>query len=123
MRVMISISVCLLIIFTGALISGCGRLEEYGERISNQEITKISDILKKPKSYDQKTLIIEGKIMVECPAGCWFTLRDDSGVIYVDLGPSGFAIAQHTGDEVLVVGEIVDKKPNPIMIGKGVKIK
>ncbi|MCJ7664768.1 MAG: LysM peptidoglycan-binding domain-containing protein, partial [Desulfobacterales bacterium] len=46
----------------------------------------VSDlVMGKPESYEGQAVVVEGKIISECGAGCWFTLNDGTGTIYVDL--------------------------------------
>ena len=37
------------------------------------KVLKIGDILEKSESYEGQAVIVEGKIVSECGAGCWFT--------------------------------------------------
>jgi uncharacterized protein YdeI (BOF family) len=104
---------------------GCGRSESgnvYGEAVSGLGLTKVSDILARPGEYDGKTVALQGKIAQECPSGCWFNLQDETGVIYVDINPSGFAIPQFTGKKITVEGTVVVNGRQVKVVGKGVKV-
>jgi hypothetical protein len=81
------------------------------------KILKISDILGSPESYGGQAVIVEGKIVSECPAGCWFTLDDGTGTIYVDLAPSNLVIPQKRGAFATVYGEVVKKGSDTYLIG------
>lgn len=110
-----------------AISGGCGHGggggdSLYGEAMSGLSITKISDILARPGEYDGKAVALRGKIVQECPTGCWFNLEDQTGVIYVDIKPSGFAIPQYTGKEVTVEGTVTVRGQRVMILGKGVKI-
>jgi hypothetical protein len=107
------------------LLSGCGKKDAgvYGEEISNQTITKVESILTYPENFEGKTVTIQGKIINECPSGCWFDVKEDAGVLYVDLNPSGFAIPQKVNKEVIVEGKVSVRDNQPIMTGTGVEIK
>jgi uncharacterized protein YdeI (BOF family) len=106
-------------------LSGCGRkeAEKYGQQISDQTPTKTSAILTKPLDYDDKTVTIEGTIIRECPTGCWFDIKEQEGIIHVDINPSGFAIPQKIGKTVMVEGKVSVRDNQPIIIGSGVQIK
>jgi len=102
----------------------CAQLEShYGQAMTSQEITEIASIFKNPKQYQAKTVTLKGKIISECPTGCWFNLKDETGVIYVDLNPSGFAVPQITHKTVKVQGQVVVKRSKAMLIAKGVKIQ
>ncbi|MBL7129933.1 MAG: DUF4920 domain-containing protein [Candidatus Omnitrophica bacterium] len=123
MKIINSVLLCITIFLLITAVIGCGQVQQYGQTISKNKITEISKILTKPGSYEGKTVTIEGKIITECPTGCWFDLKDESGVIYVDLKPSGFAIPQKTGHKVTVQGEVEKKNEKIVIIGKGVEIR
>jgi len=105
------------------MISGCAKLEKYGEPISNYQTTQIRDILTNPEGFEDKIVTLEGKIVNECPTGCWFNLKDETGVIYIDLKPFGYAIAQHVGARATVEGEIFTTRGKTVIKGRGVEIK
>ena len=116
------ISLALILIFS---ISGCRKkaAEKYGQEISNRVVTRIEAILKEPANFDGKTITIQGKIIRECPTGCWFEVKENSGTIYVDLNPSGFAIPQKVGKKVIVEGKVQLRGSQPMLAGTGVEIK
>lgn len=106
-----------------AMSSGCGRIETYGEPISNRNITPIKDIVLHPEQYVGKTVTVKGKIDVECPTGCWFNLKDGAAVIYTDIEPSGFAIPQKRGRSAVVEGTVSMEEGEPTLTGKAVEIR
>ncbi len=87
----------------------------------NINIVRISDILTKPDAYKDQVVVVKGKIISECGAGCWFTLNDGTGTIYVDLKPSNFVIPQKRGATAMVHGEVVRKSGDTYIIGKKVE--
>ena len=110
-------------VFALTAAAGCGHLETYGERVSGQNITAVKDILTRPQDYNGKTVTVKGKIAIECETGCWFNFKQGDAVIYVDLGPSGFAIPQKAGRDATVEGNVAIKEGKPRLIGKGVEIR
>jgi uncharacterized protein YdeI (BOF family) len=106
-------------------IAGCSKKDsgKYGQKISNYTLTKIGAILKDAKSFDGKTVTIEGKIVDECPTGGWFDITDQTGVIYVDLHPSDVAIPQRVGGRVMVEGKVLVRDNKPMIVGTGVELK
>lgn len=112
------------IVFSVAVvIAGCGHLETYGARISDGAVTSIKDILLEPEKYNGKTVVVKGKILDECPTGCWFDLKDGGAVLYVTIKPSGLAIPQKVGHEAKVEGDVVVQNNQPSLIGKGVEVR
>ena len=117
---LIALALSLILTINGCSKKGSGK---YGQGISNYTLTKIGDILKDTKSFDGKTVTVEGKIVDECPAGGWFDLTDQTGVIYVDLHPSDVAIPQRVGGRVMVEGKVSVRDNKPIIVGTGVELK
>jgi hypothetical protein len=85
------------------------------------KILKIGDILGNPEGYWGQSIIVAGKIVSECPAGCWFTLNDNTGTIYVDLAPSNLVIPQKRGAFATVYGKVVRKGSDAYIIGTKVE--
>ena len=110
------------VVFT---LSGCSKKkpEQYGQQISNRDSTQINAVLKAPETFSDKTVTIEGKIIRECMTGCWFDVQGKGGAIHVDVKPSGFAIPQKVGKEVIVEGNVSLQDDQLTLIGKGVEIK
>jgi len=120
------IGVLLIIILIILGISGCsgnsgGSSERYGVNISEKEVVSVKDIYSNPNEYLNQTVRLEGKIVRECPSGCWFFLEDKTGTIYVDINPSGLSIPTKVGKKVVVEGVTENKKGRIIIVGKGVE--
>ena len=134
------------ITITGLIVLGCGQSTENGnsdttinpapainqpvnqpdsagsiQQVDGPAVVKINDILKKSSDYLGKEVIIEGKIVQECGAGCWFNLKDSTGVIYVDLAPSNLTIPQKVGSNARVYGVVTIEKKSTYIIGKKVE--
>jgi uncharacterized protein YdeI (BOF family) len=56
-------------------------------------------------------VVVQGTMIEKCPvAGCWFMLRDESGVIRVDTKAAGFVVTNvPLGTTVTVAGTLPDK--------------
>ncbi len=85
------------------------------------KIVKINEVLGGPESYEGQAVVVEGKIISECGAGCWFTLNDGTGTIYVDLAPSNLVIPPKRGAFARVYGQVVRKGSDTYLIGKKVE--
>ena len=120
------IGVLLIIILIILGISGCtgnssNNSEKYGVDITEKGVVNTKDILTNPDKYLGQTLRLEGKIVRECPSGCWFYLEDETGTIYVDINPSGLSIPPKVGKKVVVEGVPENKNGRISIVGKGVE--
>jgi len=116
--------VTVLLLAVAFAATGCrDRAEQYGGKISDPNVTEAKAILSEPDAFEGKTVTIEGKIVRECPTGCWFDVEDGAAIIHVDINPSGFAIPQKVGKMVTVEGKISVQNKRPVLVGKGVEIK
>ena len=121
---LIGVSVIIILIMWG--VSGCSgnsnkNSEKYGVDITEKGVTSAKDILANPDKYLGQTVRLEGKIVRECPSGCWFFLEDETGTIYVDINPSGLSIPPKVGKKVVVEGVPENKNGRISIIGKGVE--
>ena len=117
------LTVVLTVVCCSVILSGCNRPENFGEPFSSDETVSLEEILKNPQKYNGKDVKVSGRIENECPTGCWFNMKDKENILYVTLSPSGFAIPQKVGKDVIVEGEVQVNKNNVSLIGKGVQIK
>ena len=106
------------------VLYGCAKKPEiYGTQLTQTKTTSVAEILKQPDQFAGKAVRLEGKIVQECPAGGWFMLKDNTGVIFVNLHPTEIAIPQAVGSNVAAEGK-VKKEDNQIsVIGEGVELK
>lgn len=123
MKTMIAIAV-IVIALVGFFSLGCAaKGGSFGQTISETNITLIKDILSNPEQFHGKTVRVEGKITDECPSGGWFFLKDSTGLIYVNLHPSYFAIPQAVGRSATAQGTVRKEGPQVEIIGKGVQLE
>ncbi len=88
---------------------------------TEQQAVKISDILNHPEDFAETKVLVQGKIISECGAGCWFTLNDGTGTIYIDLAPSNLTIPQKRGAFARVYGRVVQEGSDTYLIGEKVE--
>jgi uncharacterized protein YdeI (BOF family) len=88
---------------------------------SGHQIADIAQLLENGSGYAGKEVIVRGKIVQECGSGCWFNLKDNTGVIYVDLAPSNLVIPQKVGSNATVQGRVNIKKGITYIIGTKVE--
>ncbi|MHB0947222.1 MAG: hypothetical protein ACYC3B_08620 [Sedimentisphaerales bacterium] len=115
--------VILLATITFALVSCKGKAESFGEPIGDKAITPIRAVATTPADYNDKNITVEGKIILECPSGCWFDLQQDNAILRVDIEPAGLAIPQKTGSDATVQGTLKVEDGKPTLLGTGVEIK
>ena len=104
-------------------VTGCKKPQNYGSKIAGDNTVTVEKLLTSPTDYAGKTVSIEGKIVSECPSGCWFDVQQDTAKIYVDVNPSGIAIPQKVGSDVKVEGTVKYEDNKVSIIGTGVEIK
>jgi len=106
------------------VVYGCTKKQEiYGSQLSQTKVTAVAEILKQPDNFAGKAVRLEGKIVQECPAGGWLMLKDDTGVILVNLHPSEIAIPQAVGRSVATQGKVKNEYNQISVIGEGVEFK
>ena len=110
----------ILIALIGIAVQAVQAADEPTELTGN--VVKIQDIVKNESAYDGKDVVIQGKIDLECAAGCWFILNDGSASLYVNILPSNFAIPQKSGSDAKVYGKVTTQNGDPTLIGKIVLI-
>lgn len=121
-----ALTICVSVVIVSIVLyaSGCASQgKDFGQPITETTVTAIGDILSHPEQFDKKTVRVEGKITDECPAGGWFFLKDSSGLIYVNLHPSEFAIPQVVGKKAVAQGVVRKEGPQIEVIAKGVQLK
>ncbi len=121
-----AIFVFIVIMLTVLGFSGCSNNssdagEKYGVDIVETEVTSIKEILTNSDQYLNQTVRLEGKIIRECPSGCWFFVEDNTGTIFVDINPSGLSIPPKVGAKVIVEGNVIHKNGRTMVDGKGVE--
>ena len=120
------ITALLIILLVILGVSGCSgnssdNSERYGVNITEKKVISVKDIYTNPNEYLNQTVRLEGKIVRECPSGCWFYLEDETGTIYVDINPSGLSIPTKVGKKVVVEGVPENKNGRISIVGKGVE--
>ena len=106
-----------------AFLAGCSKPEQYGEPLRSAQPVSVSAVLSDPGAYADKTVTVKGKIVTECPAGCWFEMKEGEAVLYVEIGQQGLAIPQRVGREVTVEGKVSVDGRNVRLAGEGLVIR
>lgn len=105
-------------------VYGCSKKSQiYGSQLTQTKVIAVAEILKQPNQFVGKAVRLEGKIVQECPSGGWLMLKDDTGVILVNLHPSEIAIPQAIGRSVAAQGKVKNEYNQISVIGEGVEFK
>ena len=126
-------SLCVVAILVPALViavltAGClsqagpGASSPTGGPGTGNGVTSIGSIIENPTAYENRTVMVAGKITLECGSGCWFNLDDGSGIIYVDMAAHNFVIPQKGGAHAVVTGRVKAGKGVPTLSADQVEI-
>ena len=113
----------LILMIAAALVPACSKSDRYGSPIGDTPPTDAGRILSNPGAYTNQPIVVKGRIVTECPTGCWFELKDGEAVLYVDIGPQGLAIPQRVGRPVTVEGRISVEGRRVRLNGTGVEVR
>lgn len=125
-----------LFVIVGFLVLGAAQLHahEHGDmhgqdqkksnHVTQQELNPeaesmtIGQLRDKPMDMHEKLVKLEGEITSICMMRkCWFTLRDDSGEIFIDLAPNNLVMPlEHQGKRVAVTGVVKPREDMSLKI-------
>lgn len=90
------------------LASGCGKKTQ-GRLLGKAPEGEPASILSVRAGNTPPRVILHGVIIEKCPtAGCWFRLRDGTGVIKVDTKSAGFVVVNVPLEtKVTVAGKVI----------------
>ena len=67
-------------------------------------------------------VVVQGEMIEKCPvAGCWFVIKDKSGVVRVDTKSAGFVVAEVPLHTRVTVAGTVTKGSQPQIEATGVR--
>jgi uncharacterized protein YdeI (BOF family) len=100
------------------LASGCGvrQSSHLGATVDASHLTAVKGI-----EHASGPITLRGTMVEKCPvAACWFRLKDDTGVVKVDVKTSNFTVADvPLGATVTVTGKPVTTGGEPYLAGTG----
>ncbi|MBM3313767.1 hypothetical protein FJY70_04140 [candidate division WOR-3 bacterium] len=118
------------VMVVAAVFVGCGaktggtKSNVYGKAIpADMVVTSAKTILDNPQAWEGKDVLVAGRIASECPSGCWFWVKDETGEMYVDIHPTNLSIPQRVGRTVRVMGKVVLDSGQPSVVGYGLELK
>ena len=84
-------------------------------------IASVSTLVDRSAEFVGREVIVEGKIVQECGSGCWFNLKDATGIVFVDLAPNNMTIPQKIGAKAKVYGTVNIKNGITYIVGRKVE--
>src|SRR5262250_1931495 len=97
-----------LVLSAGLALAGCGKTQDHIKGVvpAAEVSATVHALAKAPAA---KPVVVRGEMIEKCPvAGCWFMLRDKTGVVRVDTKSAGFVVTDvplHT--TLTVSGQVV----------------
>jgi len=75
-----------------------------------------------PSQKAAAPVVVEGEMIEKCPvAGCWFVLRDKTGVVRVDTKGGGFVVSEVPLHARVIVAGAVTPGAQPGIAATGVR--
>ncbi|HEX5220084.1 MAG TPA: hypothetical protein VFZ59_11000 [Verrucomicrobiae bacterium] len=91
------------------LFLGCGCGKPSGKVLGKAPQGKPDNVLSVKGGITAPQVVLQGVMIEKCPtAGCWFRLRDGTGVIKVDTKLAGFVVVDvPLESKVTVAGKVI----------------
>jgi uncharacterized protein YdeI (BOF family) len=103
------------------LTSGCGGRQETvrGAALPTVDVSSVSQL---KTAVGAKPVLLRGEMIEKCPvAGCWFMLRDKTGVVRVDTKAAGFVVSDVPLHTVMTVAGRVTPGAQPGVAATGIR--
>jgi hypothetical protein len=85
--------------------------EPYGEALTLEEITPVSDILQSPAEYVGRRVLVEGEVVAVCEQkGCWMDLESGSDEIQVEVPDDVIVFPVSARGKTALVEGIVEER-------------
>jgi hypothetical protein len=120
MKKALLVLLAVLVVFS---VIGCSS-EKYGTGVD----TKIASIKVKDIYLDSnptgRKVTVEGKISSQCGSnGCWFVLQDDTGQVFINLGPKNMTLPPRINKTAKVTGIVYPVQGELQIIAEGVEVR
>lgn len=96
-------------------VMGCGHLRQRVRGVAPAE-APVAMAAKSAAMPSGARILLRGEMTEKCPvAGCWFKLKDASGVVRVDTRTAGFVVSDiplHT--QMTVAGSVSHEEPSGV---------
>ena len=110
-------------VLIAAALLGCAA-EKYGAGVDRSipEI-KVKDIFLDSRVVGKK-VTLQGSISSQCASnGCWFVLQDDTGQIFINLGPKNMTLPPRMYKTAKVTGIVYPVQGELQVIAEGVEVR
>jgi uncharacterized protein YdeI (BOF family) len=111
-----------MVLCAAILLTGCGKpaVKTLGTPLTEAHATTVQQL---PSEKDP-SVRLTGVMVEKCPvSGCWFKLRDKTGIVHVDTKDAGFVVAElPLQTEVTVTGKFI-KGDSPTVAASGVEYR
>ena len=120
MKKALALLFAVLVVFS---VSGCST-EKYGAGVDTKVTAmKVKDIFLKSSIVGRK-VTVEGKISSQCGSnGCWFVLQDDTGQVFINLGPNNMTLPPRLNKTAKVTGIVYPVQGELQVIAEGVEVR
>jgi uncharacterized protein YdeI (BOF family) len=100
---------------------GCGHPQET-TRGAALPATNISPVVRLAQAQPRQQVVLRGEMIDKCPvAGCWFMLRDKTGIVRVDTKAAGFVVSDVPLHTTLTVAGKVVSGTQPSLAATGIR--
>jgi len=116
-----NIVIALLIVTVGPILCGCQAAQPHtlGIAFTPTTLTPVRALAAQSKAAP---LVVEGEMIEKCPvAGCWFILKDKTGVVRVDTKSAGFVVSEVPVHAHLTVSGTLTPGTQPGIAATGVR--
>ena len=120
MKKALSLLFAVLVVFS---VLGCST-EKYGAGVD----TKITAVKTKDIFLDSnivgRKVTVQGKISSQCGSnGCWFVLQDDTGQVFINLGPNNMTLPPRLNKTAKVTGIVYPVEGELQVIAERVEVR
>jgi hypothetical protein len=109
------------LIVAGSILCGCQGAQSHSLGIAFTPTTLIP-VQALASQSKAAPIIVEGEMIEKCPvAGCWFILKDKTGVVRVDTKSAGFVVSEVPLHSRLTVAGTLTPGAQPGIAATGVR--
>jgi hypothetical protein len=116
-----TIVIAILILTVGPILCGCQAAQPHtlGVAFTPASLTPLHALTAQPTAAP---IVVEGEMIEKCPvAGCWFILKDKTGVVRVDTKSAGFVVSEVPLHSHLTVAGTLTPGAQPGIAATGVR--
>lgn len=110
-------------VFIAGSLLGCAS-EKYGAGVDRSvPEVKVKDVFLDSRAVGKK-VTLQGTISSQCASnGCWFVLHDDTGQIFINLGPNNMTMPPRMNKKARVTGIVYPVQGELQIVAQGVEVR